>query len=449
MSNPLIALEAFLASHPSISYISPSSPDFAAAREVWNRARRDHPLAVVQPQSPADVGLLVNFAKSQSLPFTFRVGGHNTEGRSVVENALLIDLRALKSITVAPDRQSATVQGGILQGELANALWTEGLATPTGALPSVGYAGWAMYGGYGPFSSHWGLGVDQILGATVMNADGIRGAGGLFGAVIDLTIKVYPLTNLLAGSIIYDSTDIAKTFMDFNAAYDQLLHSEDLPPQLTLQQVAFNGPPGRVFAVSFTWSGEDTKQGQRWSARIAGFAPSIMNTVSITTIPDWLGGNGAHIPHEVSGSAFSHSLARLPSTVTETIGHHLARLPADPGAMFSIHQLRGPSATPQSHSSVFVARQPHYMLEILGFATDEKVQERSERWALDMAIDVKQVGSEYMLPTSYVSLYNTNQATSAAEAVDNVYGSKVEVLRDLKVKFDPENVFGLAIPALK
>jgi FAD/FMN-containing dehydrogenase len=65
-----------------------------------------------------------------------------------------------------------------------------------------------MYGGYGPFSPHWGLGVDQIVGATVVdpngdivNADealleGIRGAGGLFGVIIDLTVKVYPLTSV-------------------------------------------------------------------------------------------------------------------------------------------------------------------------------------------------------------------------------------------------------------
>lgn len=204
----LAALEAFLPAHPTIKYLPPSSPEYSAARRVWNRARRDQPLAIVQPQAPSDVSALVRFAKSSSLPFTIRAGGHNLEGRSIVDGALLIDLRALKSVTVAPDRTSATVQGGILQGELGTALWAEGLGTPTGTIPSVGYVGWAVYGGYGAFSSHWGLGTDQILGATIVNPDGdivtaddailqgIRGAGGLFGVVVDLTIKVYPLTSV-------------------------------------------------------------------------------------------------------------------------------------------------------------------------------------------------------------------------------------------------------------
>jgi FAD/FMN-containing dehydrogenase len=111
-------------------------------------------------------------------------------------------------VAVAADRQSATVGGGILFQDLATKLWHEGLATPVGTIPSVGYVGWAIYGGYGPLSGHWGLGVDQIIGATVVNADGdivkadetllkgIRGVGGVFGVIVDLTIKVYPLRSV-------------------------------------------------------------------------------------------------------------------------------------------------------------------------------------------------------------------------------------------------------------
>lgn len=74
-----------------------------------------------------------------------------------------------------------------------------------GTVAGVGYIGWATLGGYGPFSSKYGLGVDQILGAKLVNAkgdlvdaseellQGIRGGGGTFGVIVELTIKVYPL----------------------------------------------------------------------------------------------------------------------------------------------------------------------------------------------------------------------------------------------------------------
>ena len=59
--------------------------------------------------------------------------------------------------------------------------------------------------GYGPFVGNYGLGVDQILGAKVVNYEGkivdadekmlqvIRGGGGTLGVIVAMRIKVYPL----------------------------------------------------------------------------------------------------------------------------------------------------------------------------------------------------------------------------------------------------------------
>lgn len=72
-------------------------------------------------------------------------------------------------------------------------------------MASVGYVGWATLGGYGPFSGMYGLGADQIAGARLVDArgelvdaneellKGIRGGGGIFGVIVELTVKVYPL----------------------------------------------------------------------------------------------------------------------------------------------------------------------------------------------------------------------------------------------------------------
>lgn len=59
--------------------------------------------------------------------------------------------------------------------------------------------------GYGPFVGNYGLGVDQILGAKVVNHEGkivdadekmlqvIRGGGGTLGVIVAMTVMVYPL----------------------------------------------------------------------------------------------------------------------------------------------------------------------------------------------------------------------------------------------------------------
>ncbi|KAE8329396.1 hypothetical protein BDV39DRAFT_47599 [Aspergillus sergii] len=453
----LASLEAFLLAHPSIKYTAPSSSEFSTVCKVWNMARPDTPLAVVHPQSAEDVSVLVQFAKSKGLKFTIRVGGHNMEGRALVDGTLVIDLRALTGVKIAEDRQSATVEGGILQGELGSKLWAEGLATPTGSIPCVGYVGWAMYGGYGPFSSHWGLGADQILGATIVNHDGeiikadkkllrgIRGAGGVFGVIVDLTIKVYPLKNFLAGAILFDSQHISKAFADFNTGYQKLLHN-GIPKQLTVQQAVFNAPPGRVFAVLVAWSGEDIEEGKRWSNQIASLAPLLMSTVAETTIPEWFTGNAALVPSHVYGSSRTLNLHNVTPEVAEAIGRNLTTLPSDPGTMISVHQLRGPSAAPKDNS-VFATREPHYMLEILGFAAVEDRKGESEKWASDIAEAVSKTDAGNILPTTYISLYSAPE--HAVDPLTQFYGSHVEEILSLKKEYDPKAVFHWTVPQLE
>lgn len=476
----LTDLESLIQENPTINYIPPSSPDYTNARMVYNASRTDNPLAIVQPQSHSKVCALIMYAKRKSLPFTLRSGGHNLEGRAVVENALLIDLRALTGVTIATDRKSATIQGGTLQGEVGNTLWNAGLGTPIGLIPSVGYVGWAVYGGYGPFSAHWGLGVDQIIGATVVNPDGevihaddallegIRGAGGLYGVILELVVKVYSISKvgpgypdlilsnwepntkvlkLLAGPIIFDPTDIQKTFVQYNAEYRKL-EAEDIPAELTLQQTIFNGPRGRAFAIRFVWSGDDLEEGQYWSRKIAALGPVMVNAIVPTTIPEILANTGAHVPPRVYGSALTHNVSLISSETAEAIGRGIAKLPNNPGTMMSIHQLRGKSTKSQV-ASVFEARDPHFMLEILGFSNEASMQFEAEAWAAGVAEDVLRASPGNVLPTGYISLYNSHfQANSSEEYLEKTYGSRIEVLKILKSRFDPENVFGLTVPTL-
>lgn len=204
----LAALEAFLKDHPEIKCTLPSSPQYQTQRKVFCLSRKDNPLAIAHPETADQVSTLVQFLHSNGIKFTVRGGGHNLRGLSIEEGAVTIDMRAFTSVDIAANRETAVVGAGILQDELCRTLWDNGLATSTGSIPSVGYLGWAMYGGYGPFSSNWGLGVDQIVGATLVDASGaiiraddnllrvIRGAGGAFGVIVDVSIRVYPLKSV-------------------------------------------------------------------------------------------------------------------------------------------------------------------------------------------------------------------------------------------------------------
>jgi hypothetical protein len=88
------------------------------------------------------------------------------------------------------------------------------------------------------------------------------------------------------------------------------------------------------------------------------------------------------------------------------------------------------------------------MLEILGYATVASAQEEAERWAAQMAAEIEEIDPRNVLPTAYISLYNASRGGSPDKVLDKVYAPKAEVVKALKAKFDPENLFRLAVPAI-
>jgi FAD/FMN-containing dehydrogenase len=86
-----------------------------------------------------------------------------------------------------------------------------------GSVSSVGYIGWATHGGYGPFTSNFGLGADQILGTKIVNYEGkmlvanperwhaTRRGGGTLGVIVELTVKVYPLEQVMHSHTVWQT----------------------------------------------------------------------------------------------------------------------------------------------------------------------------------------------------------------------------------------------------
>ena len=204
----LTALESFLQEHLRIQYATPNSSNYSTLRATYTLNNPAVPLAIVRPQNAEDVAAIIKFVRANGIKPVVRSGGNSLFGKSMIQDALIIDMRDIAYVNIDDSRTSASVGGGILLGDLAEHLTKEGLATATGTIPFVGFVGWSTYGGYGPFSAQYGLGCDNVIGAKVVNwkgevveADkdmlrGIRGAGGAFGPIVELTVKLCPMKNV-------------------------------------------------------------------------------------------------------------------------------------------------------------------------------------------------------------------------------------------------------------
>ena len=199
-------LEEYLQKHlRHVHYVTPTSPDYAQLREALIIDSPAVPIAITRPKDTDDIAALVQYAVSSDIEITVRTGGHDLWGRCFAQDALAIDMREIKFVHVADDRCSAKIGGGTLTGDLVSTLAQHKLATATGNISSVDYVGWATLGGYGPFLPNYGLGVDQIIGAKLVNHEGkvvqvnsemlraIRGGGGTLGVIVELSIKGYSL----------------------------------------------------------------------------------------------------------------------------------------------------------------------------------------------------------------------------------------------------------------
>jgi FAD/FMN-containing dehydrogenase len=199
------ALKQLQAQHPHISVLSPSTPEYGASRKIFDLANKEEPLGIVTPKNAEEVAQIVKFAVANKIDFSVRVGGHDPLGRTVVSNALLVDLRPLDSVAVDEAAQTVTIGGGVVTGALLKKLHEKGFVAVVGSVPWVGYVGWCTMGGYGQLSGQFGLGVDNIVAAKIVNANGeivtandellkgIRGAGGNFGVIVELTVNIFRL----------------------------------------------------------------------------------------------------------------------------------------------------------------------------------------------------------------------------------------------------------------
>jgi FAD/FMN-containing dehydrogenase len=244
---PLVQLRAEI----SGAVYAPLDEGYDAARAAWNLMIQQYPLVIVAAESEDDVQTAVRFAATHGLPVGVQATGHGHPRGC--DGGVLIQLAAMRGVTVDAEGRTAKVQGGARWGDVLAQTQEHGLAGLCGSAPHVGVVGYTLGGGYGIMLRKHGLAIDAVVSMRVVTADGeirvasresnpdlfwaVLGGGGTFGVVTEMEIRLFPQAEVFGGTIFYP-IELAEKALTTFAEWTQ-----DLPDEVTSGIAIMNLPP--------------------------------------------------------------------------------------------------------------------------------------------------------------------------------------------------------------
>ena len=198
-----------MSTHLTGRVIFKGDPGYKEAIKNWNPYVDVCPLVFVFAQNSYDVSNAIKWAQENKVPLRVRSGRHALDKNlSVVSGGIVIDVSDMNKVCLDKKSEIATVQTGIHVGPLVKMLAREGFMAPFGDSPTVGIGGITMGGGFGVLSRSIGLISDNLLALETVDAKGKilqanqscnedlfwasrGGGGGNFGYNTEYTFKVH------------------------------------------------------------------------------------------------------------------------------------------------------------------------------------------------------------------------------------------------------------------
>jgi FAD/FMN-containing dehydrogenase len=130
------------------SLVLPSGTSFGQDRLLYNSRFYDLvPQAIAYCENAQDVARCLSFARANELPFAARSGGHSYGGYSS-SSGLIIDVSAMKEISVSSRSGLASIGAGAQLIDVYNTLGQHQRLLPAGSCPTVGIAGLTLGGAW-------------------------------------------------------------------------------------------------------------------------------------------------------------------------------------------------------------------------------------------------------------------------------------------------------------
>jgi FAD/FMN-containing dehydrogenase len=432
--------------------VLPDDPNYNEVREIWNAMIDRKPAVIVQCAEVDDVLHALSYARENGLEISIRGGGHNIAGSALCDNGVLIDFSNMTNVRVDAEKRRAYVEPGATLGDFDKAVQAHGLATPVGINSITGIAGLTLGGGLGWLNRKHGMTVDNLVSADMITANGrkihvsedenadlfwaIRGGGGNFGVVTQFEFKLHPVgPEILAGLLVFP-IDQAKQVLQKHREF-----VKTAPDELNIWVVIRKAPPlpflpedvhGKEVVVLAIFYAGDIAEGEKLIDPLRSFGDPYGEHIGAQPYIQW---QQAFDPLLTSGARNywkSHNLTELSDGLLDSIIEFAGKLPS-PHCEIFLPLMSGAANRVPSNAMAYGHRDVQFVLNVHGRWDDAAQDESCISWAREFF----KASAPFASTGAYVNFMSGDEDGRVAAA----YGVNYDRLKQIKQKYDPENIF--------
>jgi FAD/FMN-containing dehydrogenase len=429
--------------------IAPGDPDYDEARTVFLGGIDRRPALIARVADADDVARVIGLARDTGLPLSVRSGGHSNAAHSVNDGGIVLDLSDMKGLQIDPDRRTAWAETGLTAGEYTTAAGAHGLATGFGDTGSVGIGGITLGGGVGFLVRKHGLTIDDLVAAEVVTADGellradaenhedlfwaIRGGGGNFGVATRFQFRLHRLEAILGGMLALPAEP--------SVVASLIAEAEAAPEELSMIANVMSAPPlpflppevhGRLIVMVLLAYAGPPEQGEPVVARLRGLGTPLADMVRPMRYAEMYQPE----PEDYHPVAVSRTIF-MDGVDDRTAEHIVERVQASTAQMAAtqLRVLGGAMARVPANATAFAHRDKRILANVATIYERPDERPVHAEWVDELARD---------LQTADGAAHVGFLGDEGDERVRAAYpGSTWDRLREIKARYDPDNLFRL------
>ena len=431
-------------------------PAYEEARRVWNGLIDRRPAAIARCAGADDVVAAVRVAREHRPVVSIRGGGHQVAGSAVCDHGLVIDLSAMREVSVDPDARLARVAGGARWADVDRATQAFGLATPGGEVSVTGVGGLTLGGGIGATMRAYGLSCDNLRSVELVTADGelrtasrdehadlfwaLRGGGRGLGVVTSFEFELHPLGPEVASALLLYPYEQAERVLRAWRNY-----APEAPDEVTPEIGLWSIPPLEDVPDEFHWA-PVVVVGALYAGPPEQANPALAPLRELGTPLADLSGTGPYVEAQSalddlfpSGGRYlwkSHFLDELSDEAIATILEHDAGRPT-PQSVVYLRTLGGAIARVGADEMAFAHRSATFNLSVDALWSERALDEAAIAWARSTwaALCPHATGGIYL---NFAGLGDEDGLREA------VLGTNAQGVEAIRRGYDPDGLFEAA-----